>query len=67
MEYWATRDKDGFLALWDGNEPPPKRQENSDSFIAIDGTSKWCMISSILLPEVTWENSPKKVEVKITE
>lgn len=63
MEYWATRDKDGFLALWNGNEPPPKRYNNS--FIPNDGTYNWYTISSRLFPNVTWENSPVKIEIKI--
>lgn len=67
MEYWATRDKDGFLALWDVNDLPPVKNVHNSAFISTSENHSWFMISSRLLPEVTWENSPVKVELKIKQ
>ena len=64
-EFWITRDKDGFLALWNANEDPPQRFEHSRSFIPDTEPCHWFIISRKLFPEVTWENSPRKIKIKL--
>lgn len=59
MKLWIARNKDGYLRLWKNK---PKRGENNfmHGFKVAD-------LYSFLYPEVTWENSPKQVELKLIE
>lgn len=58
---WLARDKDGELYLYDAY---PKKQ--SEFFGNQFGYSSM-LLDAKLYPEVTWENSPKKVELKLVE
>ena len=57
MKYYVTRDKDGCLYL---HEEEPIRK-----------SSLWCSERQFMelpkdkFPEVTWENSPKKVKIEL--
>lgn len=59
MRFWITRDKDGSLRLW---KYKPERGEDRfmHGFMAGD-------LYSYLYPEITWENSPQEIELKLTE
>ena len=62
MELYIARDKDGSLFLY--NYFPVK---DNDQFM-VDGDDIYgdgMKIDSGLFPEVTWENSPQKVELKL--
>ena len=63
MKYWTARDKDGELYLFDEE---PKLYKNY-----LWGTSTECgrsfRLDSDLFPEITFENSPQKVELKLVD
>lgn len=58
MKLWIARDKDGTLRLFD--TIPVKHEEgywtSPRGYYDIE-------LNSSLFPEVTWENSPKKIEL----
>lgn len=56
---WIARDKNGSLFLY--NKKPTKL---TDMFIS-GGHGFHTIIDSELFPEVTWENSPQQVELKL--
>lgn len=58
---WIARDKNGFLRLF-GEEP--YKNKKRDEWEPIIG-SIWLNDSDF--PEVTWENSPIEVELKLKE
>ena len=59
MELWIARDEIG-LGLYD-----------TEPFLEYDGSwsssGNWYEIDEKLFPEVTFENSPKRVELKLIE
>ena len=59
MELWIARDKNGMLTLFDG-EPFLKGKH----FACNDLTSA-IILEVDMFPEVTFENSPQKVELKL--
>lgn len=63
MELWIARDKDRELCLFYGKKP----EINGDSFWYgnLPYPTKYIKLDENLFPEVTWENSPMKVELKI--
>lgn len=60
MEYYITRDKSGILMV---SEKEPKLWENNKEFVAEDG--EYMILPEDEFPEVTFENSPMKVELKL--
>ena len=62
MELWIARDKDGYLYMYDKK---PIRMK--DYFEADDYSRYNALLLSSFFPEVTFENSPKKVEIKLME
>lgn len=62
MKLWIARDKDGTLRLFD--TIPVKHEEgywtSPRGYYDIE-------LNSNLFPEVTWENSPKKVELVVED
>lgn len=56
---WIARNKSGTLVLW-FNKPVRQGEGwyNNDGFFILD---------SVQFPEVTWENSPKKVKFELVE
>lgn len=59
MKLWIARNKSGTLVLW-FNKPVRQGEGwyNNDGFFILD---------SVQFPEVTWENSPKKVKFELVE
>ena len=61
MKYWIARNERGLLFLYD-DEPFKDKYENYDYW----ETSGNCyLIDDDLFPEVTFENSPQEVELKL--
>lgn len=61
MKLWIARDTDGYSQLY--VEKPIKK---NDHFVSIPNTG-WFTISCKLFPEITFENSPQQVEIKLIE
>lgn len=61
MKLWIARDKDGYSQLY-----VEKPIEIGGCFKPIPNT-RWFTISCNLFPEVTFENSPQEVELKLVE
>lgn len=59
MRFWIARDKDGLLYLYDNT--PEKRSEYFLPYTGYDDMP----LDSRLFPEVTFENSPQEVELKL--
>lgn len=63
MELWIARDKDGLICLF---KTKPIRQDNA--FYANEYLCTSCFALDFdAFPEVTWENSPKKVTIELAE
>ncbi len=66
MKLWVARDNDGTLKLhftW-----PYRYCDHYKSYYGtIDETIDGIMIDDKLFPEVTFENSPKEVEIKLVK
>lgn len=60
MELWIARDKSGDLYLY--KDKPKRRYTTFDSNT---GWTQWTFPSTF--SEITWENSPQKVELKLIE
>lgn len=63
MIVWIARDRDGELFMF--NQEP---RRNEHFFVAQkykEEATQWWSLPSDQLPEVTWENSPKKYELKM--
>lgn len=68
---WIARDKNGYLYLY--NNKPIRTKEctefennyNSEYEDSIDNDYGYIEINSKLFPEVTWENSPQQVELRL--
>ena len=61
MKLWIARDKDDILRLF---ETKPFLNINN---IDWDSDDDYLVIDEILFPEVTFENSPQLVEVKLVK
>lgn len=62
-EYWVARDLEGPLYLY---KKRPKRE--TVAFFPVDpNDNSYFSIDSELFPEITWENSPVKVELKVKQ
>lgn len=59
MKYWIARDRNGQLFVFYKIKPIRHHSFFSNS------SPYWKMLPPDLFPQVTWENSPKKVELKI--
>lgn len=59
MKLWVARNKSGTLVLW-FNKPVKQGDSwyNNDGFFILD---------SAQFPEVTFENSPQQVEIKLVK
>lgn len=59
MKLWVARNKSGTLMLW-FNKPVKQGDGwyNNDGFFILD---------SVQFPEVTFENSPQQVEIKLVK
>ena len=58
---WIARDKDGDLFLY---RVKPARNDN---IFVVPGNYGMIRLADSAFPEVTWENSPVEMELKIKE
>ena len=68
MELWIARDKDGGLFLY--NYEPCKNKISGRFTCCIKPNGTWSEeyeLNRHLLPEVTFENSPQQVEIKLVK
>lgn len=63
MEFWIARDKDGTISLTD--EKPTLSVSKTNWLTS--GDSGYIELESEMFSEVTFENSPQKVELKLVE
>jgi len=65
MELYIARDKDGKLFLY--NYLPNRNNDSGNFMVEVDDMwdGEIMSIDPELFPEVTWENSPKQVELKL--
>lgn len=64
MKFWIARDEDGDLFLY--NEKPSILKTGIDVWDCFQAPNKdFLVIFNDLFPEVTFENSPKQVELKL--
>lgn len=61
MKLWIARD---YTGLWAFSERPDKKH---DEFISATIYCKIYQLDSELFPEVTFENSPQEVELKLVK
>lgn len=63
---WLSRNKSGTLVLW-FNKPVKQGDEwyNNDGFFISDSVQDPTFGEVIPFPEVTFENSPQQVEIKL--
>lgn len=62
MEFWIARDLNSELCLYDGEEPVRLRTYFRPN---PRGEASCFTINGDLFPEVTWENSPRKVKIEL--
>lgn len=62
MELYVARDKDGTLAVYP--EIPERNVVGGYFHFSYD---YYLPLDDDLFPEITWENSPKKVELKLVK
>jgi hypothetical protein len=60
--WWAARDKNGVLYAYSSK---PIRVKNEDRFKPIRLYDYCSQLDSELFPELTWQNSPKRIEMKL--
>ena len=68
MKLWIARDKDGGLYLY--NYKPCKNETLERFTCSIKSNGEWSEeyeLNSYLFPEVTFENSPMEVELKLVK
>ena len=67
MKFWIARDKDG--SLWSYDDEPVLRSENSWGVNPrLNGETKLAKpLQDWYFPEVTFENSPQQVEIKLVK
>lgn len=63
MKFWIARDRDGMLYLYEGE--PKLAYSNAPYFDITDGRCYELPLS--LFPEVTFENSPQEIEIKLVK
>ena len=62
MKLWIARDFDGFLNLYINK---PKLDSNDNVYYVME--DDYLNIDKELFPEVTFENSPQQVEIKLVK
>lgn len=65
MKFWIARDFDGFLNLY-VNKPSLDSNDNM-YYTDSDMEDDYLNIDKELFPEVTFENSPQEVELKLVK
>ena len=64
MKFWVSRDLDGPLVL---SDKLPYLPNKSYDFFCFDNGARLYFLDRNMFPEVTFENSPKEVEIKLVE
>ena len=68
MKMWIARNEDGCLNLFDVKPQKETRFQGKDYiWIVPRGYMNQIMLNEKLYPEVTFENSPREVELKLIE
>lgn len=67
MKLWVARDKNGELYLYKGIPELVKIEENIGDEFWQDSSADgyYCYLDNNEFPEVTFENSPQQVELKL--
>lgn len=67
MKLWIARDENNELWIFDKKPNLVPKDENYDyGFFDLGKDGEWNnMLNASLFPEVTFENSPKEVELKL--
>lgn len=60
MKLWIARDEDGYLKLFDEK---PLKQNKEGIWISKRGFINYLILSPKLFPEVTFDNSPKELNL----
>lgn len=61
MEFWIARDWDGLTLFQSESEP-----QLTDDYLWYDnGDGDFMRLSEDLFPEITFENSPKKIKFEV--
>lgn len=63
MELWIARDKNGSLNAFTEHEPERKDDFFDRRYVSFN--DEIYELNNRLFPEVTWENSPQRVELKL--
>ena len=68
MKLWIARNKSGTLVLW-FKKPVKLGYEwyNNDGYFILDSVQSPTFGEATPFPEVTFENSPQQVELKLVE
>lgn len=68
MKFWIARDGDGNLCLFD-DEPVLRGNDNIDYlyFDSLDSTKGYIKLPRDYFPDLTFDNSPQQVEIKLIE
>lgn len=64
MKLWIARDENGLLGL---HKREPYRHSGLYGTDVFTGGILVCYLPSNEFPEVTWENSPKEIELKLID
>lgn len=62
MKYWIARDKDNTLKLY--TMEPARMPLFKPKYFAVEDHN-YLVLDSNLYPDVTWENSPRKVKIEL--
>lgn len=62
MKYWIARDGDGSLWIYRGRKPKTNKYG-----LFLSKTDDFTELNKEWFPEVTFENSPQEVGLKLTE
>lgn len=66
MRLWIARDRDGSLNIY--NNKPKFKEETGEFYFADKFPNRWfgCLDDN-MFQEITWENSPREIELKLKE
>lgn len=65
--FWIARDKNGELHLYYDEREPERTEEGEFWRGNVLFRKKYIKLNKWLFPEITWENSPQFVELKLKE
>ena len=65
MKFWITRNKRGTLVVWSNKPVKIEEEWYGDLIIVLDSYHFPTFGEVIPFPEITFENSPQQVELKL--